>query len=223
MAHIVVTADLHYLPQWHEALEAFAGPASTIANTCGGPSWSGAPGGTATIGWHRELQDRRTRHLRHAGLVRLLGQRRVAGVRRRDYALQKGRVNNDARCLDWPWGDREFAAELLAGFEQRLGALAADSGVRDTLVVTHVPPFEANMLRKPGDFAWNFSNAYFGNFTLGRAIAACPKVSHVVSGHTHVGASWRAPGAAGEILSSVVDSDYGRPATVELNLDANQL
>lgn len=141
------------------------------------------------------------------------------GFTDRDYAVNKSQVNNDAHYLDWRWSDREFADELVAQFERRLAALHADPAVAEILVVTHVPPFEANILRKSGDPFWNFSNAYFGNLTLGKVIAACPKVRRVVSGHTHVGGTWRVPGVAGEIISYVVDSEYGRPAMIELDLE----
>jgi hypothetical protein len=41
------------------------------------------------------------------------------------------------------------------------------------------------MLRKPDDFDWGFSNAYFGNLTLGRQVLeTSKKVQAVVSGHT---------------------------------------
>ncbi len=44
------------------------------------------------------------------------------------------------------------------------------------------------MLRKPDDFDWGFSNAYFGNLTLGRQVLeTSKKVQAVVSGHTHIG------------------------------------
>ena len=43
------------------------------------------------------------------------------------------------------------------------------------------------MCRKPNNRDWGFSNAYFGNLTLGAQVLERQKVSHVISGHTHVG------------------------------------
>ena len=55
----------------------------------------------------------------------------------------------------------------------------------EIVVATHVPLFEEQTFRKPRDYQWELSGAYFGNFTTGRDVLACPKVTHVVSGHTH--------------------------------------
>jgi UDP-2,3-diacylglucosamine pyrophosphatase LpxH len=46
----------------------------------------------------------------------------------------------------------------------------------------------------------------------------CPKVTHVVSGHTHHGEHWRIAADHGLIESYVVGSDYGRPAYLVLDM-----
>lgn len=104
------------------------------------------------------------------------------------FAGLKGIYNRDAEYVDWSWPDREFAARLGTGLCERLAKLETDSGVRNVVVVTHVPLFEEQILRKPDDFDWGFSNAYFGNLTLGRQVLqTSKKVQMVVSGHTHIG------------------------------------
>jgi len=134
-----------------------------------------------------------------------------------DYYVNKGMFNNDGNYVNWAYTDQEFAGQLLEGFSVRLSALCDAPSVTQVLVVTHTPPFEENLLRKPGDFNWAFGNAYFGNLTLGQAIVRCPKVSHVVSGHTHIGGRWQIPTPHGILESFVVGSDYGQPAYVILD------
>ncbi len=110
-----------------------------------------------------------------------------------DYYINKGMFNNDGNFVDWAWADQEFAAAVLAGFQERLAGLCQDPAIGQIVVATHVPPFEQNMVRKEDDFAWTFGNAFFGNLTLGQAILSCPKVSHVISGHSHHGGRWQIP------------------------------
>lgn len=134
-----------------------------------------------------------------------------------DYYVNKGMFNNDGNYVDWAHTDPAFAGQVLAAFGDRQSALCDDPDITQVLVVTHVPPFDENLVRKPGDFAWAFGNAYFGNLTLGQAIVRCPKVSHVVSGHTHHGGRWQITAPHGLIESYVVGSDYGQPAYVVLD------
>jgi hypothetical protein len=68
------------------------------------------------------------------------------------------------------------------------------------------------MTRRPHDRDWAFSNAYFGNLTLGQKILARRKVTHVISGHTHVGRSARLALPDGRTIEArVLNSQYGRP------------
>jgi 3',5'-cyclic AMP phosphodiesterase CpdA len=135
-----------------------------------------------------------------------------------EYARRKGEFNADAWYVDWPEGDPEVAARLGDGLVARVLAEAARPDVREVVVVTHVPLFDACMRRlaahEPDAARWNFTNAYFGNLTLGARIAAVGKVRHVVSGHTHCGGDW----TVGGLRAQVVGSDYGRPAAVVLDL-----
>jgi predicted phosphohydrolase len=128
------------------------------------------------------------------------------------FAAIKGNLNNDAHWIDWPWSDVELAARLREGLRRRLAALEADAGVHEVLVVTHVPLFEEQMTRKPGDPRWELSNAYFGSLTTGRAVLGFGKVVGVVSGHTHCArrATVRADDGHA-IAASVIGSEYGRP------------
>ena len=131
------------------------------------------------------------------------------------YAAIKGSLNKDAAWIDWPWSDVEFAWLLRRGLVSRLERLEDDASVRAVIVATHVPLFEQQMTRKPGNYQWELSNAYFGNLTTGAAVAHYAKVRAVVSGHTHCGRRGmvvreRAP----PIDVHVVGSEYGTPAFV---------
>src|SRR5258708_649 len=83
------------------------------------------------------------------------------------FAGLKSHYNMDAEYIDWAWSDREVATRLGNALCERLEKLEADSGVNKLFLISHVPLFEEQMLRKPNDFDWGFSNAYFGNLTLG--------------------------------------------------------
>jgi hypothetical protein len=132
------------------------------------------------------------------------------------FAANKGRYNMDARFLNWPWSDVDFAARLGDGFRARLEALERDPAIHATVAVTHVPLFEEQMLRQAHDPRWGYSNAYFGNLTLGGRIIGMAKLCAVVSGHTHVGRQGvaRRPEAPEQppVPVYVLPSDYHRPA-----------
>lgn len=128
-----------------------------------------------------------------------------------DYYLNKGDLMADGLRIDWDRTDIDFAEEVGAALEARLRVLDADPAVREILVVTHIPVFEEGMVRKPEDRYWNIGNAYFGNLTLGRRIAAHRKVTRVVSGHTHVARTAQVSGSAGPIDMHVLGADYGQP------------
>jgi predicted phosphohydrolase len=131
------------------------------------------------------------------------------------FAERKGYYNADARYVHWPWSDQEFAARLGHALCERLRRLEADASVRNVVVVSHVPLFDEQMLRKPHDPHWGFSNAYFGNLTLGQQVLQMSKVRAVVSGHTHIEREGQVkrPGASeGHAVSvSVLGSDYYAP------------
>jgi predicted phosphohydrolase len=134
-----------------------------------------------------------------------------------DYFVNKGMFNNDGNYVDWNHTDQEFAAQVLGEFSLRLADLCEDDAISQVLVITHVPPFTENLVHKPDNPTWSFSNAFAGNLTLGQAITHCPKVSHVVSGHTHVGGHWQISTPHGIIESYAVGSDYGQPACLVLD------
>lgn len=131
------------------------------------------------------------------------------------FTERKDYYNLDARYVDWPWSDQEFAARLGEGLCERLQGLEADAGVRSVLVVSHVPLFEEQMCRKPHDPHWGLSNAYFGNLTLGKQVLKMSKVQAVVSGHTHLGLKGQVkrPGfpEKSALAVSVLGSDYHAP------------
>ena len=131
------------------------------------------------------------------------------------FAQMKGYYNADARFVHWPWSDQEFAAQLGHALCERLQRLEADSSVSSVVVVSHVPLFEEQMLRKPHDPEWGFSNAYFGNLTLGQEVLKMSKVQAVISGHTHIelkGQVKRSGLPEGHTLPvSVLGCDYHAP------------
>ena len=139
------------------------------------------------------------------------------------FAKVKDRFNPDARYIDWPWSDLEFAARLGDRLVSSVLALDLDPSVRGTMVVTHVPLFDAQMCRKPFDQVWGFSNAYFGNLSLGQRLLSTKKLRRVVSGHTHVGREGVVRRPSGPdvdpIAVTVIPSDYGHPAFETYDLD----
>jgi predicted phosphohydrolase len=136
------------------------------------------------------------------------------------FAQEKFNYNNDALLIDWEWSDPEFAQMVAWPFLATLDQLEADPAVREIVVVTHVPILEEQMHRNPADRAWAFTNAYFGNLTLGRQVLARSKVSRVISGHTHVGKRGRAERPAGRPVEAVViGSDYHEPKWVGVTLE----
>jgi predicted phosphohydrolase len=142
----------------------------------------------------------------------------LAQVPRAWFAANKGHYMIDAQAINWPWSDVEFATRLGDGLCATLAQLEADPAVRAVVVITHVPLFEAQMVRKPSDVRWSRSNAYFGNLTLGRRVLeSTTKLVRVVSGHTHNGRSGFVPASrqgtqsTAPIPVSVLASDYGAP------------
>ncbi|HEU0025738.1 MAG TPA: metallophosphoesterase [Ktedonobacterales bacterium] len=130
------------------------------------------------------------------------------------WAKNKGRWNADARFVDWPWSDQEFAARVGDALVERVAQLEADPTVEAILVVTHVPLYEQQMLRKPHDLDWTFGNAYFGAMTLGERLLFARKLRRVISGHTHVPRDGRVARAGEPVRAQVIHSQYGAPASI---------
>jgi UDP-2,3-diacylglucosamine pyrophosphatase LpxH len=136
-----------------------------------------------------------------------------------EIARQKKHFNVDATMIDWSWTDIEFAKQVADRFLATLDRLEADSAVRQIIVATHVPIVECQMCRDSSQGDWAFSNAFFGNLTLGGEVLQRSKVSHIVSGHTHIerrGKALRAQGRPVEAI--VIPSDYSNPSWVPLTL-----
>lgn len=124
----------------------------------------------------------------------------------------KPRFAMDARCVDWPQSDQEFAAACRERLRKQLDVLEADPDVKAILVVTHVPIFDNQMDRRPEDDFWTLGNPFFGHFTMGEDVARYSKVRWVVSGHTHVAMNGvvEREGMT-PIATAVVGSDYHKP------------
>jgi predicted phosphohydrolase len=128
------------------------------------------------------------------------------------FAERKRWYNADARYIDWRWTDPQFAEVVAKPFLETLDRLEGDPAVRQVVVVTHVPLLECQMCRDSGNPDWAFSNAYFGNLTLGAKVLERRKVRHVVSGHTHVARRGQVQTPDGRTVDAVViNSDYGEP------------
>jgi 3',5'-cyclic AMP phosphodiesterase CpdA len=144
------------------------------------------------------------------------------------FAAEKGMFNLDARMLEWARSDLAFATQVGDALCGRLARLEQDTTVQGVVVVTHVPLFDTQMSRRPHDTRWGFSNAYFGNLTLGKRLLGLRKLRAVVSGHTHVGRKGRVVrptlGNLPDLPAlpvSVLPSDYYAPVYEVLELTAS--
>ncbi len=136
-----------------------------------------------------------------------------------EFAEQKHLFNPDATEIDWPWTDLEFAALASQSLLAALDRCEADAEVRQSVVVTHVPILECQMCRDFGNLRWAFTNAYFGNLTLGKQVLARKKVTHVISGHTHIARQETMTLDDGRLVAAyVLGSHYRRPAWLGLTL-----
>jgi hypothetical protein len=136
------------------------------------------------------------------------------------FAQNKRYYNMDAEMIDWPYTDPEFADLVGSQLLATLDRLEADPAIRQTVVFTHVPLLECQMCRRPGNRDWGFSNAYFGNLTLGTQVLQRKKVTHIISGHTHVGREEQVQLADGRTVAAhVLDSQYGRPVWLRITLE----
>jgi predicted MPP superfamily phosphohydrolase len=133
-----------------------------------------------------------------------------------EFKQRKPEFAGDALFIDWPWDDLEFCRMIEKPFAGRLETAQRDKDVKAILVVTHSPIFEEQILRKPGNINWSFSNAYFGNLTFGKIVSRFDKVRHVVSGHTHAGMQGVVGKVDGEIRVITLDSQYSKPAYVTI-------
>ena len=128
----------------------------------------------------------------------------------------KRKYATDAIAIDWHWTDPEFSDVVARPFLKTLKRFEMDPKIKSVIVITHVPILEAQMARNPSDKRWAMSNAYFGNLTLGSKVMTFKKVSHVVSGHSHVGRDetvMRSNGAP-PIETKVIPSEYDKPVSI---------
>jgi len=131
---------------------------------------------------------------------------------------RKREFDADAWMIDWPWDDLEFCEMIEPEFRARLKAAQDDPSVNSIVVVTHSPIFEEQITRKPGNFKWGFSNAYYGNLTFGKIASEFSKVTHAVAGHTHAGKEGVVELGNHSIRAITLDSQYGDPKFVVLDI-----
>jgi hypothetical protein len=132
-----------------------------------------------------------------------------------EFAQHKYLHNADALRIDWEYSDPEFAGQCSASFLTTLDHLEQDPLVRQVVVVTHFPVLEQQL---PRDTVKGLASAYLGNLTLGKKVLARRKVSHVISGHVHVGREVRLEREPGAVEVRVLASDYDRPAWLALTV-----
>ncbi len=133
---------------------------------------------------------------------------------------RKGEFDADAWMVDWPWSDVEFCAKIQRGFVERLMAAQENPLVSEIVVVTHCALFEQQIRRKPGNFKWGFSNAYYGNLTFGKIVSEFSKVTHVISGHSHAGTEAIIDVNGRPVRVITLDSQYNNPLYIVLDLPA---
>ncbi len=134
-----------------------------------------------------------------------------AGRSAEQLSAAKGRITADAKRIDWAWDDPSFAAGCQQRLSQSLAAVSLRADVRQILVVTHVPPYaELASQRTVG------GEAYYLHPNLGRLINTFPKVTHVVSGHTHWGRQTTIGRSSAADISAQVVDNWSSHGLVEL-------
>jgi calcineurin-like phosphoesterase family protein len=126
----------------------------------------------------------------------------------------KRSLHPDAKYINWPWSDVEFATARGNDLMARLSALEADPSVETVLLVTHVPIFREQLVIKEDIPRWGYGNAFFGNLTLGEQVRGTSKLRAVVSGHTHIAVKATTAHASGRLPAWVTASDFHKPSYV---------
>jgi Calcineurin-like phosphoesterase len=132
-----------------------------------------------------------------------------------EFAQQKYLYNADALRIDWEWSDPEFASLCGTPFLATLDQLEQDPEVKQTVVITHFPIIEQQL---PRDTVKGLASAYLGNLTLGKKVRLRKKVSHIISGHAHLGREYKLEREIGTIEVRVLPGDYDKPAWLALNV-----
>lgn len=78
--------------------------------------------------------------------------------------------------------DREFTDRLCDKMTEHLQRAASQS--QQIIVAMHHLPV-GGLVRRSSNRTWAFANAYMGSDRFGQLIADCPKVTHVLCGHSH--------------------------------------
>ena len=131
------------------------------------------------------------------------------------FIVHKKSIINDGRYLKI--NDVGFANKIGEQFKNRLLTAQNDDKIKHIIVVTHVPCIETQLEVK-SDYNYSLGTVFFANVTYQDTILGCSKVSHVVSGHTHVGRRASIPKDGGEIEVVCLDSDYGKFGSYTINI-----
>jgi predicted phosphohydrolase len=130
--------------------------------------------------------------------------------------LVKYQYNNDGNYMDEDWDDLTFASDRRERLERNLQRAQENSAVNRIIVVTHVPVHISQRVAHPEDHPRG--NAFFYHYGMGEIIERFPKVTDVVSGHTHRGSDALRPRQGmPRIHYQVVASDYGSPEYVVID------
>jgi hypothetical protein len=127
------------------------------------------------------------------------------------YERMKKRVVNDAKFFRGLPRDKDFAKLIGDAFQGRLLAAQEDDSVHSIVIVTHVPCMPCQITRKPHEWHWSCSTAYFGNLSHVETIMKCSKVKHILSGHSHQENRTTVQLDDGIAKVVTLGSDYGAP------------
>lgn len=119
---------------------------------------------------------------------------------------------SDGHYMEWDRTNKEFSREVVDEFMCRIDEAEIQDNITDIVVVSHIPMFREQSYGLPRDN--RIADSFFYNTRAGDLLTYCKKVKYVVSGHTHRGRSRQ----IGDLHLMTVDSDYGRPKYITLEV-----
>ncbi|MGN6725339.1 MAG: metallophosphoesterase [Tepidisphaeraceae bacterium] len=116
---------------------------------------------------------------------------------------------NDGRHIKLGRSDHEFLQERMSQLKENLASLTA----RRIVAAVHHVPFE-ELLPPRHSPTWDFARAYLGTAQMGQLLAADPRVTHVLCGHSH----FPIDQSIGTLRAINVGSGYREKRLLELDL-----
>lgn len=128
------------------------------------------------------------------------------------YERMKKRVVNDARFFIGLPSDKVFAKMIGDAFVKRLLEAQESDSVHSIILITHVPCMPCQITRKPFEWHWSCSTAYFGNLSHVETITKCSKIKFILSGHSHQPNHTLMELNNEQVIDiTTLGSDYGKP------------